>query len=188
MKTFKRTRYNTMNSWNLSTAPAYNLKVYNVIDNDLQDKVYEMIQVDDFYDGISDMIYDFNIKHNYEYQAGFNGRSNGYLVLYNGGKKTAYYTKKDFDKKNNYGGRVYISDTYGWKNYEEAKELNLVDREITTSVYIQPGLGIKEDETPSKVLRSFRKLAVDIVKYAEYLAKNSSVVDEEYTATRKVLR
>ena len=179
MKTLKRTRYNTMNSWNNATAPAYNLKVYNVIDNDLQDKVYEMIQTDDFYDEISYMICEFDIEHSYEYQAGFNGRSGGYLVLYNGGKKTAYYTKKDFDKKNSYDGLVYIRDGLGWRDYEEAKELNLVDREITTSIYIKPGLGIEEGEAPCKVLRSFRKLAVSIVKHAEYLAKNSSVTKEK---------
>ena len=174
MKTLKRTRYNTMNSWNNATAPAYNLKVYNVIDNDLQDKVYEMIQTDDFYDEISYMICEFDIEHSYEYQAGFNGRSGGYLVLYNGGKKTAYYTKKDFNN-----GSVYIADGLGWRDYEEAKELNLVDREIIISVYTQPGQGIEEGEVSGKVLRSFRKLAVDIVKHTEYLAKNSSVTKEK---------
>lgn len=35
MKTLKRTRYYTMNSWNLSTSIAYNLKVYKVIDNEV---------------------------------------------------------------------------------------------------------------------------------------------------------
>ena len=187
MKTLKRTRYNTMNSWNLSTAPAYNLKIHNVIDNDLQDKVYEMMDIRDFYDGINDLIYDFNVDNDFEYQAGFNGRSGGYLVLYNGGKKTDYYTKKDFDEKNSYDGRVYIGDGWGWKDYEEAKKLNLVDTELITSVYTQPGQGIKEGEAPGKVLRSFRKLAVNIVKHTEYLAKNCSIVNEEYLTTRKVI-
>ena len=187
MKILKRTRYYTMNSWNLSTAPAYNLKIHNVIDNDLQDKVYEMMDIDGFYDGINDMIYEFDIEHSYEYQAGFNGRSGGYLVLYNGGKKTAYYTKKDFDKKNSYDGLVYIRDGLGWRDYEEAKELNLVDREIIISVYTQPGQGIEEGEVSGKVLRSFRKLAVDIVKHTECLAKNCDIVNEEYMTTRKVI-
>lgn len=144
MKTLKRTRYNTMNSWNLSTAPAYNLRIHNVIDNDLQDKVYEMMNIGGFYDEINNLIRDFDLEHDYRYQTGFNGRSDGYLVLYNGG----------------------IRD----------------DR-----VYSLPGKRIKEGEAPGYVLRSFRKLAVDIVKHTEYLAKNCSIVDEEYITTRKII-
>ena len=187
MKTMKRIRYNTLNSWNLSTAPAYNLKIYKVINDDLQDKVYEMMSVEGFYNEINYLINEFNRKHNYQYQAGFNGRSGGYLVLYNGGSNTKYYTKEDFDKKNSYDGRVYISDRWGWRVYEEAEELGLTDKEITTSIYTQPGRGIAEGEAPGDVLRSFRKLAVDIVKHTEYTARNYNVVDEEYTTTRKVI-
>ena len=76
-----------MNSWNRSESLAYNLKVYNVVDEDLQDKVYEMMNVDSFYDEINWLIHDFDYDHDYEWQAGFNGRSGGYLVLYRGGKR-----------------------------------------------------------------------------------------------------
>ena len=144
MKTLKRIRYNTMNSCNLSTAPAYNLKIYNVIDNNLQDKVYDMMNIEGFYDDINFLISDFDRENDYEYQAGFNGRSGGYLVLYNGGIKD--------------------------------------DR-----VYIRPGQDIEEGEAPGKVLRSFRKLAVNIVKHTEYLAKNCDIVDEEYLTIRKII-
>lgn len=87
MKKLALIRYNTMNSWNQSTAPAYNLKVYNVIPNNLQDKVYELLDCEDFYDAINDCIYLFNLDNNHTWQAGFNGRSGGYLVLYQGGMK-----------------------------------------------------------------------------------------------------
>lgn len=87
MKKLALIRYNTMNSWNQSTAPAYNLKVYNVIPNDLQDKVYELLDCEDFYDSINFCIYLFNLDNNHNWQAGFNGRSGGYLVLYQGGMK-----------------------------------------------------------------------------------------------------
>ena len=87
MKSLKRMRYYTMNSWNLSESMAYNLKVYNVIDKKLQDKVYELMDVPYFYeDYINPLIHDFDSEHNYEWQAGFNGRSGGYLVLYKGGR------------------------------------------------------------------------------------------------------
>lgn len=86
MKHLKRTRYWTMNSWNESKSLAYNLKVYNVVDEELQNKVYDLMDTENFYDEINFMIGDFDFSYNYEWQAGFNGRSGGYLVLYKGGR------------------------------------------------------------------------------------------------------
>jgi hypothetical protein len=75
-----------MNSWNLSTSMAYNLKIYNVIPDKYRDKVYELMNADGFYDGINYLVKEFDKKFDYTWQAGFNGRSGGYLVLYRGGK------------------------------------------------------------------------------------------------------
>lgn len=86
MKPLKRIRYYTMSSWNLSTSIAYNLKVYNVIDTDLQGKVFELMETDLFWPEINELIFAFNVEDDYQWQAGFNGRSGGYLVLYRGGK------------------------------------------------------------------------------------------------------
>ena len=85
MRPLKRIRYYTMNSWNNSESLAYNLKIYNVIDYKLQDKVYELMNFDEFWEEINELIWCFNVNNNYEWQAGFNGRSGGYLVLYKGG-------------------------------------------------------------------------------------------------------
>lgn len=147
MKPLKRIRYYTMNSWNGVESLAYNLKVYNVIDYKLQNKVFELMEAEDFYDGINELIWCFDVNNNYEWQAGFNGRSGGYLVLYKGGI--------------NADGKRYC----------------------------KPGLEILEEDVPTHVKRAFRKLAVDIVKHVEYLAKNCEVIDEEYmvTKTRKVI-
>lgn len=87
MKPLKRIRYNTMNSWNQSTAPAYNLKIYNVIDKELQNKVFELMEAEEFYYSINVLIHEFDKSNNYQWQAGFNGRSGDYLVLYKGGIK-----------------------------------------------------------------------------------------------------
>ena len=86
MQPLKRIRYYTMNSWNLSKSLAYNLKIYNVIDRELKSKVYDLLSVDEVYqEHINPLLYAFDRKYNYEWQAGFNGRSGGYLVLYRGG-------------------------------------------------------------------------------------------------------
>lgn len=187
MQPLKRTRYYTMNSWNLSTAPAYNLKIHNVIDRNLQDKVFEMMGSEDFYNEINDLVSDFNVSHNYQWQAGFNGRSGGYLVLYTGGRETKHITKDMF--KTNHPSGVYISDRIGWCDLERAKKLNLIDKTITTRIYSQPGRNIEDNEVPAEVLKAFRQLAVNIVKTVESLAKNCTVEEEEYqvTKTRKVL-
>ena len=145
MQNLKRTRYYTMNSWNLSKSLAYNLKVYNVIDRELQSACYELMDTEYFYeDYINPLIADFDYDNNYEWQAGFNGRSGGYLVLYRGGK--------------NSDGRVYT----------------------------KPGMNIEDDEVPSEVKKNFRKLAINIVKTAEYMAKNYRVEEEEILVPKKV--
>ena len=86
MKTLKRIRYNTMNSWNNSESLAYNLKIYNVIDDDLQDAAYKLLDDFELDNAIRELVDDFGESNNYEWQAGFNGRSGGYLVLYRGGQ------------------------------------------------------------------------------------------------------
>lgn len=75
-----------MNSWNLSKSLAYNLKIYNVIPEKYQDRVYKLMNIDGFYDDINFLMSEFDRKFGYKWQAGFNGKSGGYLVLYRGGK------------------------------------------------------------------------------------------------------
>ena len=186
MKTLKRIRYNTMNSWNNSTAPAYNLKIYNVIDNDLQDKVYELMDSPDFYDEINMLIQDFDIQFDYQWQAGFNGRSGGYLVLYRGGCNQKTITDKDFNSQ----GMCYVSDRYHWKTKNEVKKMGLFNKPFISSVYSQPGKHIDDDEVPTDVKKAFRQLAVDIVKQTEYMAKNCNIENETFLVekTVKVIR
>ena len=105
----KLIRYNTMNSWNNSTAPAFNLKVYNVIPIELQNKVYEIQETDEYWEEVNNLIFDFQNKHNYTWQAGFNGRSGGYLVLYQGGIGL--------------GGKVYCYPGRGIETKDVPKEI-----------------------------------------------------------------
>jgi hypothetical protein len=146
MRTLKRIRYYTMNSWNRSTAPAYNLKVHRVInDQDLQDRIFELMDGENFYDEINELIREFDYQFRHKWQAGFNGRSGGYLVLYKGGK------------------------------HEDGRPFSY------------PGRGTEEGEAPGEVLRAFRKLAIDIVKNVEYMAKNAEIKDVPYTVMKKVI-
>lgn len=125
----KHFRYDTMSSWNGSSAWANNMKIYKVIPPQFQDKIFEMLDCDEFYDGIHDLIRDYGLKNNYRYQAGFNGRSGGYLVIYNGGLETKtifQFSEKETDP---HFGRDY-ADGYGWMSKEEAIKLGLYKKEI----------------------------------------------------------
>lgn len=85
-------RYNTMNSWNCSTSYANNVKVYNLgLTREQEQKLYSMMEVEEFYDQIHDDLMLFALEHGYLWQVGFNGRSSGYLVLYQGFTKPSGY-------------------------------------------------------------------------------------------------
>lgn len=85
-------RYFTANSWNISTSYANNLKIHTLgLENSIESKLYDMIDTDGFYDSINDLIHDFAAGYDHRWQAGFNGRSGGYLVLYSGGKELSGY-------------------------------------------------------------------------------------------------
>jgi len=80
-------RYDTMNSCNNSTSYAHNMKVYNLgLESEIEDRLYELLECEEFYWPINDLTDGFGKKHGYSWQAGFNGRQGGYLVLYQGGK------------------------------------------------------------------------------------------------------
>ena len=86
-------RYNTMNSWNRSTSYANNIKLHNVDKPDDVDseKWWEMLWISEWQNQLSDLLEDFSRKHEWQWQAGINGRSGGYVVLYKGGIKPSGY-------------------------------------------------------------------------------------------------
>jgi hypothetical protein len=93
MKNLKRIEYPTGNTWS-ATAPAYNLKIYNVIKRELQNRAYEIYADEDLsrelYDEIEALIDDFTASTKYAYTAGFNGRQGGHLVLYKSCRLVSY--------------------------------------------------------------------------------------------------
>jgi len=188
MKPLKRIRYYTMNSWNLSTAPAYNLKIHHVIDRDLQNKVFDLLEVDDYRAEIGALIADFGRAHGYEWQAGFNGRSGGYLVLYRGGQKPSGHKSHCTQCGQRNFQAVPDGETGKCGRCGAAARVN--DTTVHMETFSYPGKGIEDNEVPGPVLRAFRRLAVSIVKTTEDMARTCEVYDEEYTEThtRKAIR
>ena len=177
-------RYNTMNSWNRSTSYACNMKLYKLgLDRGTEDKLWDIIQVPEFYERLNERIEDFNWQHNYLWQAGWNGRSGGYLVLYQGGTKPSRY-------------RSYCTKC-GQKNYTSVAETGNrcgVCNEEARVDYIKPpmqifsfpGRDVDMDEDfedwslyelqqRTELVQEFDRLADDIVAEALYIAQNHSV-------------
>jgi len=89
----KHFRYNTMNSWNRSTSYANCIKLYNIDkpDDIDSDTWWEMLWITEWQEKLSDLLEDFGRRHEWQWQAGINGRSGGYVVLYRGGIKPSGY-------------------------------------------------------------------------------------------------
>lgn len=76
-------RYFTMNSWNRCTSYANNVKLYNLnLPEDVKDKAYSFLcaECPEWQYYLADKFFMFEV--NTGYHVGFNGRSDGYLVLY----------------------------------------------------------------------------------------------------------
>ena len=86
-------RYFTMNSWNTSTSYANCIKLHHVAKpSDIdEDSWWQMLELADWHDTLSELLEDFARKHKHMWQAGINGRSGGYVVLYKGGIKPSGY-------------------------------------------------------------------------------------------------
>lgn len=86
-------RYNTMNSWNQSTSYANCIKLHHVdkpsdVDGDTW---WQMLEITEWHEAMRDLLDDFGRNHDWTWQAGINGRSGGYIVLYRGGIKPSGY-------------------------------------------------------------------------------------------------
>ena len=80
-------RYHTMNSWNCSTSYAHKIKICGLgLDKDTLDACFDMLEVSEAFEEFSDILRDFERRHDWRWQITQNGRSGGYLVLIHGGK------------------------------------------------------------------------------------------------------
>lgn len=153
-------RYFTMNSWNKSKSYACNLKIYNLgLESNITDKLYDLIQTEEFFDEINTLLSEFDRAHNYRWQAKMNGRSGGYLVLYQGTVSPSEY-------------RILVYPGRGTDDYEDFEAWDMY--ELRERV---------------KLVQEFDKLADRIVAKATELAKNYVIKAEEYyiPQTRKVM-
>ena len=190
-------RYHTMNSWNRSTSYANNIKLYNIdkpadIDSDIW---WEMLEITEWQQKLSDLLEAFGRKHNWLWQAGINGRSSGYVVLYQGGIKPSGY-------------KSYCTHC-GQKNYQavsdgekgvcgkcDAKE-RVNFKQTHMQVFTWPGKSIDEyedfeDWTLSEIrervelLQDFDRLCSDIVAAYIDTCQNYRIAEEEILVPKTI--
>lgn len=150
-------KYSTLNYWNNLWSIANNVKIYKL---GLDWEILDILQVDNYFT-LNTMIENWEEEHP-RYKVGFNGRSGGYLVLYNEDNNKSvldYYvdtndTYEDFkeDVKNNYGGLK-------WYKQELINQVELV--------------------------QDFDKLCDNLLEECKYMLKHYKVVEKERQVTQK---
>jgi len=191
-------RYNTMNSWNQSTSYANKIKIHSLgLDSETEDKLYEMLDVDSFWDDIRWVLEDFAYEHGHQWQIGANGRSGGYLVLYKGGVELIGY--KSYCTtcwQKNYTSITENSNICG--KCHQPKRVDYTKPHTRVIIYHGQGTDEHEDfedwnmhslRERVKLVQSFDRTTDDLVATAVYMAKNFTIEEEEYTVshTRKIL-
>lgn len=156
-------RYNTMNSWNASTSYANNVKVHNlgIEDKDVLDKAWDIVCSDidcyEMYDSFQQIIDEF--RRNEGYDIGFNGRSSGYLVMYN----MEYDAASDSTR------------TYPGKPIDQDEDF-----------YDEDSWTMDELKTRCELVCAFDH-ACDLIRQEFlYWCKSGTIVEEEYTVVNTV--
>lgn len=149
--------YFTMNSWNLNRSIANNVKIYKL---GLDWKILDILQVDDYFT-INTCIENWEYEHP-GYKVGFNGRSGGYLVLYNDNN-----TCNVLD--------YYITSNDDYESFKEDIQSNY------------GGLKWYKDELIRQVelVQEFDKLCDDLIEECKYMLEHYEIVEKERTITQK---
>lgn len=194
----KHFRYYTANSWNRSQSYACNLKIHRLgLDFEIVNKLFDMIQIQEFFYGINDLLDEFNRQHRYLWQAAMNGRNGGYLVLYKGTVTRSEY--KSFCTS--CGQRNYTSVQETGTVCGRCKKPDRVDYVtplLNISVFPDQGTDDGEDfenweiediRERVKLVQELDLLADSIVDYALECVRNYTIEDEEVfiSQTHKVL-
>jgi hypothetical protein len=191
-------RYYTGNSWNLSTSYANCVKVHRLnLPRDIVEKASEIVWEGLHQNYLNWILEDYAREHDYRWQVGSNGRSRGYLVLYQGEK--CY--------KNAHTARCNFCGKRTWHKKEipctgcEGGTLKVLATPLP-QIKVYPGRGTDEgtnfnaeewtmDDLRERValVQGFDTLCDNMREAFISLCRDHEVEEEEYVAvkTRKVL-
>jgi hypothetical protein len=161
-------RYNTMSSWNSSTSYAAKVKVTTFVPSKLIGRALELLEVEEAFDPIHEIMSAWDRAHDYQFQVGFNGRSNGYIVMYQGGYTIqTIYLFKETDSE----GKQEYSDLCGWLTHKEAKDRGLVNYPWKR-IHSHPGKSLDQGET-------FENWSTDDIRERVKLVQSFDTIIEE---------
>lgn len=181
-------RYPTMNSWNRATSYACNLKIHRLsLEAEIESKLYDMLTTQEFYCLRQDALDLFNEMHGYRWQVAFNGRSGGYLVLYQGELRST--------------GHLSYCTCCGQRNFRSVADTGNICGACRKPARVDfaaplkqpvtfPGRGTDMDEDYEewslselrdrvKLVQELDSLADDLVSQAIRMASEYDVVEEE---------
>lgn len=155
----KHFTYYTMSSWNKLESIANNVKLYNLGLNGDYGKLLEILEIDNC-NCINSKIEDWECD-NKNYKVGFNGRSSGYLVLYN----------KD---NNNNVLDYYITDNDTYEDFKEDIKYNFGTLKNYHDRLVEQ----------VEIVQSFDLLCDELKELCQYMLDNTKIVEEEITETK----
>jgi len=183
-------RYDTLHAWNQSTSYANCIKLHKLVkpDDIAEDIWWELFTLPQWHEVLSDLLEAFGRKYHWQWQAGINGRSGGYIVLYQGGIKPSGYLS-------------YCTHC-GQKNYQVVPEgqkgicgrcqarsrVNFTEPDM--QVFTWPGKGIDMDEdfqdwtkdqlySKVELVQDFDRLCDRIVEGYINMCKTNRIVSQE---------
>jgi len=193
----KHFRYHTMNSWNQSTSYANGIKLHQVDKpSDIDENTWwQMLEITDWHNILSDLLEDFARQYDFQWQAGINGRSGGYVVLYKGGIKPS-------------GCKSYCTRC-GQKNYQAVPEgevgtcgrcdalARINFKQTHMQVFIWPGKDVdmyedyegwtlSELQQRVELVQSFDRLCDDIVSAYVQICKNYCITEKEILVPKTI--
>lgn len=190
-------RYHTMSRRNRSTSYANNIKLTNIdkpsdIDNDVW---WQLLDITEWQDKLSDLLEDFCRSHDWLWQAGINGRSGGYVVLYQGGIKPSGYQSYC----THCGQRNYQQVPHGQKGICgrcEAKE-RVNFKQPHMQVFTWPGRdidagedfrdwGLEELRQRVKLVQEFDQLCDVVVDEYLSVCRNYRITEEEILVPKTI--
>lgn len=180
-------RYDTGNAWNHSSSYACNLKIDRLgLPRGVVDKLFDLIQCSEFYEHLGDLLYQFGAAHDFLWQAGWNGRSGGYLVLYQGERKpSGYQSFCPSCGQKNYRSIVDSGKQCGRCGKETRVDFAKPHMQIATYPFRGTDGGecfedwsLWELKQRTKLVQSFDKLADDIVTEALSMAESYTAEEE----------
>lgn len=187
-------RYSTMNSWNRSTSYANCVKIHRLDLTSAQlENAWQLLDVHEVYATINALIQEWGDVHGWQWSVGFNGRSNGYLVLYRGGLD---YKNAHTAQCNQCGKLTWHKENVPCTNPGCDGTITMLDRP-RPQVLTYPGRGTDEEEDfldwdvsrlrdRVRLVQEFDRLCDQTVEMFAYYCDHYKIEEQEILVPRMI--